>query len=73
MESKRLRKVQDVDKGKKRWPEEAGFKITTNKNDWCFEFLISDKGFKIFRFKVYCKTAYLLTCTGVITDSVRDP
>ena len=25
------------------------------------------------RFKIYCKTAYLLTCTGVITNSPREP
>ena len=27
----------------------------------------------MFRFKIYCKSAYLLTCTGVITNSPREP
>jgi len=41
------------------------FEITKGESDWKFEFVISKGKNRLIRAKIYCKTIYCLSSTGV--------
>ena len=49
------------------------FEITKNNNDWCFEFTIFLDNYRLFRFKLYDKTAEKNASKGVKNKKTLDP